>query len=151
MIAEYPQHIRGMHHVDARGSLWFNNSISLKEFKRAYIIQNSSSSPMRGWHGHKRESKGFLCLSGSVRIGGVKILDWSSPSKSLDVFHADLTAGSLDFVYLPAGFANAILSLSPNSTVLVFSSSTLEESEADDYRFPIETWDLRANGHSQNL
>ena len=142
MIASQPKHLRGMEHVDARGSLWFNNAASLAEFKRTYIIQNSPSRPMRGWHGHKHESKGFMCLSGSVRIGGVRILDWSNPSQSSDIFHADLDSADLDFVYLPSGFANAILSLGPNSKVLVFSSSTLEQSKEDDFRFPVDTWDL---------
>lgn len=97
---------------------------------------------MRGWHGHKLESKGFICIEGAVRIGGVKIDNWENPSRSLDVFSADLNSGGMDFVYLPAGYANAILSLAPGSKVMVFSSSTLGESQDDDFRFPADTWDL---------
>ena len=134
--------MRGMRHSDARGHLWYNNSVHLNEFKRFYIIENSPNLPMRAWHGHKFEAKGFVCVQGSVRIGGVKVSDWSLPERSAEVFSADLHAGSLDFVYLPPGYANAILGLSPESRVMVFSSSTLEESQADDYRFPAETWNL---------
>jgi dTDP-4-dehydrorhamnose 3,5-epimerase len=134
--------MKGLIHSDLRGQVRFNNEASLTEFKRFYIIENSRELPMRGWHGHKFETKGFVCLEGSVRIGGVEILDWSKPEKSTQVFSADLFAGDLDFFYLPSGFANAILSLSPVSRVMVFSSSTLQESQADDYRFPAETWDL---------
>lgn len=144
MFSSQPMHIKGMHHEDGRGFLWFNNQASLTEFKRAYIIENSADAPMRGWHGHKFESKGFVCLLGSVRIGGVKVENWDSPNTSADTFSGDLAQDSLDFIYIPAGFANAILSLTPKSRVMVFSSSTLEESQEDDYRFPIGTWRIES-------
>lgn len=144
MLSSQPLHILGTRHDDIRGFLWFNNLASLAEFQRVYIIENSAYAPMRGWHGHKLESKGFICLLGSVRIGGVKVEDWDTPSTSAETFSADLTQDSMDFVYLPAGYANAILSLTPKSRVMVFSSSTLEESQDDDYRFPTSTWRLDA-------
>lgn len=142
MMSNLPSRFSGFQHADQRGSLYFNNAASIAEFKRFYVIENSDALPLRGWHGHKIESKGFICLGGSVRIGGVQIDNWDNPSKSLEVFSATLVAGNLDFVYLPAGYANAILSLEPGSKVMVFSSLTLEESQADDFRFPVDTWPL---------
>ncbi len=132
----------GQSHIDSRGSLLFNNSAILTKFTRMYAINNAPENPLRGWHGHKNEAKGFICLKGKVRIGGVRIDDWDSPSPELRVFYEDLEAGTMDFVYLPAGYANAILSLEGDSTVLVFSSSTLDESKEDDYRFDSGLWSL---------
>jgi dTDP-4-dehydrorhamnose 3,5-epimerase-like enzyme len=139
-MSNFPHHSNGFQHCDQRGSLSFNNAASLAEFKRCYVIENTDSMPLRGWHGHKFESKGFVCLNGAVRIGAVQIDNWDKPSSSLEIFSADLVSGGLDFVYLPAGYANAILSLTPGARVMVFSSSTLEESQADDFRFPLDTW-----------
>jgi dTDP-4-dehydrorhamnose 3,5-epimerase-like enzyme len=140
MHAVEPIKLSGTSHVDARGLLLFNNQAVLTEFKRMYSIENAPEKPFRGWHGHKFEAKGFICLEGRVRIGGVRIDDWTKPSAELNVFSEELEAGSMDFVYLPAGYANAILSLEGGSTVLVFSSSTLTESKEDDYRFDPGLW-----------
>ena len=137
-----PVFYSGQRHVDDRGSLAFNNPFQISQFVRGYVIENSSLAPMRGWHGHKLESKGFLCLSGRVRVGAVEIDDWDSPSKELEVYSQELTAGAMDCYFVPSGYANAILSLEINSKVLVFSSSTLEASMADDFRFPLSTWRL---------
>jgi dTDP-4-dehydrorhamnose 3,5-epimerase len=142
MISTKPTLIKGLLHADSRGSLWFNNPAGISEFQRLYIIENSLASPLRGWHGHKLESKGFICVSGRIRIGAVQVDDWASPSESLDVFSADLGSGTSDFVYVPAGYANAILSLDPGSRVLVMSSSSLAESQGDDFRYPLGTWTL---------
>ncbi len=142
MNLDEPIKLSGKVHVDARGILRFNNQVVLTEFKRFYSIENSAENPLRGWHGHKNEAKGFICLKGKVRIGGVRIDNWEYPSPELGVFFEDLEAGTMDFVYLPAGYANAILSLEGDSTVLVFSSSTLNESKEDDYRFDARLWSL---------
>ncbi len=142
MINGEPTRLSGRSHLDARGILRFNNQAAIAEFKRVYSIENSSENPLRGWHGHKFEAKGFICIKGKVRVGGVRIDNWSDPSENLEVFSEELEAGSMDFVYLPPGFANAILSLQEGSTVLVFSSSTLGESQDDDYRFDPKSWAL---------
>jgi dTDP-4-dehydrorhamnose 3,5-epimerase len=132
----------GERYLDSRGELLFNNQAMLAEFKRMYLIANAPGAPFRGWHGHKFEAKGFVCIEGAIRIGGVRIDDWANPSPGLRVFSENLVAGSMDFVYLPAGYANAIMSLESGSRVLVFSSSTLDESQEDDYRYDPGLWSL---------
>jgi len=137
-----PQKFSGKSHIDSRGALLFNNQAEISEFKRMYVIENSQEEPLRGWHGHRAEAKGFICLSGKVRIGAVEIDDWTEPSEGLAVYSDELTERSMDFIYIPGGYANAILSLEPGSRVLVLSSSTLQDSLADDYRFPANFWGL---------
>lgn len=137
-----PQKFSGKSHIDSRGALLFNNQAEISEFKRMYVIENSQEEPLRGWHGHRVEAKGFICLSGKVRIGAVEVDDWTEPSEGLAVYSDELTERSMDFIYIPGGYANAILSLEPGSRVLVLSSSTLQDSLADDYRFPANFWGL---------
>lgn len=139
---ELPQLIRGLTHADKRGLLHFNNSFDPSNFVRSYIIENSDSEPMRGWHGHKHESKAFMAIKGSVIVGGVKIDDWNAPSSNLPVHSEELTEGSLSVFLVPPGYANAIRSLTTGSRVLVFSSSSLQDSLADDFRFPVASWKL---------
>jgi dTDP-4-dehydrorhamnose 3,5-epimerase-like enzyme len=132
----------GSEYSDERGVLSYNNDFQIREFVRAYIIKNSGSAPMRGWHGHKFESKSFICLSGRVRIGAVEVDDWVNPSEDLHVYRQELIEGGMDSYFVPAGYANAILNLEINSRVLVFSSSSLDASLADDFRFPVGAWAL---------
>ena len=40
-----------------------------------------------------------------------------------------------DILFIPSGYANGAMSLSDESTVMYFSTSNLEESMDDDYRF----------------
>jgi hypothetical protein len=42
---------------------------------------------------------------------------------------------------IPEGYANGFMSLEGETSVLFFSSSTVEESADDDVRFPARHWD----------
>lgn len=132
--------ISGQIYEDSRGSVAFNNNLDISGFRRMYLLTNSESLPLRGWHGHVNEAKIFTCLSGSVEVAAVRIDDWASPSKSLSVEKFKITAGTLDAVFVPAGYANAVRSNVPGSQVQVLSSSTLEDSRADDFRYPSDFW-----------
>lgn len=139
---QVPRLITGARHLDARGSLLFNNDLNLSKFQRMYIINNSADQPFRGWHGHEFESKIFLALSGLIRFGAVRVKDWSNPDKSEVPQVAELRADSLDAFFVPGGYANGILSLEPGSQALVISSSTLSESLVDDYRIESTFWEI---------
>lgn len=134
--------ISGQIHEDPRGSVAFNNGLDIFGFRRMYVLTNSEDLPLRGWHGHANEAKIFTCLSGSVEIAGVRIDDWASPSKGLNVEKFEITAGTLDAVFVPAGYANAVRSNVPGARVQVLSSSTLEDSKADDFRYPMDFWSI---------
>ncbi len=53
---------------DERGALLHNNALDLTKVKRVYIIENESMQLIRGWRGHKIESRWFICVKGSIRI-----------------------------------------------------------------------------------
>ena len=55
-------------HTDVRGTLRFCNDFDLSAVKRFYTIANSAEQPVRGWIGHKRETKWFFPLKGTTEI-----------------------------------------------------------------------------------
>lgn len=120
----------------------YNNEFSLGPFKRFYCIENSSLQPMRGWHAHRFESKAFVSVFGKIRIGAVEVQDWAHPDRNAEIFSQELGPDTADVYFVPAGFANGILSLEPGARVMVFSSATLQESMQDDYRFDKDFWKL---------
>ena len=63
-----PLLIQGGKHTDARGVLRFCNDFDMSAMKRFYTIANSVGQPVRGWIGHKRETKWFFPLKGTTTI-----------------------------------------------------------------------------------
>ena len=63
-----PEIIEGGMHTDVRGTLRFCNDFDLSAVKRFYTIANSAEQPVRGWIGHKRETKWFFPLKGTTEI-----------------------------------------------------------------------------------
>jgi dTDP-4-dehydrorhamnose 3,5-epimerase len=126
--------------IDDRGELSFINGFPLEKFKRFYTVSNHSERFIRAWHGHMVESKVFFVLKGSVLACSVKMTDKSSPSKSEMVERKVLSEKNPAGYFIPAGYANGFMSLSKDAQLLVFSNTTLEESQNDDYRFPFNYW-----------
>ena len=63
-----PVLIQGGSHTDDRGALRFCNDFDMSAVKRFYTISNSSEQPVRGWIGHKKETKWFFPLRGRTEI-----------------------------------------------------------------------------------
>ena len=128
--------------VDDRGQLIFANGFQLQDYKRFYFIQNHESRFVRAWHGHKYEAKAMLVVQGAAVIGAVKVDDWESPNADLQPTRVVLTAKQPTVFEIPPGYANGIMSLTEDAIVCVFSSSTIEESKTDDFRFPARLWNI---------
>lgn len=125
---------------DERGKLRFVNDFDFSDVKRFYIIENNSVDVIRAWQGHKIERKFFYVVLGSFLICAVKIDDWDNPSATLRVEKYILNDRKSQILMIPAGYANGIKALEPNSKLLVFSSQTLEDAKNDDYRFEKDMW-----------
>ena len=137
-----PELIEGGIAVDDRGQLLFANSFQLSEYKRFYFIKNHGPSFVRAWHGHKKEAKALFVAEGAAVIGAVKIDDWDNPSPDLHVHRVVLSSKKPNVFKIPAGYANGIMTLTPDTVVCVFSSSSLQDSAGDDFRFPARVWDI---------
>ena len=131
--------LRGGEHSDARGTVRFFNDFDLKLVRRVYEVYPKIDQP-RGWQAHKQERKWFYCKSGEIIVNLVKLDNFNQPSPELLPVMYRLTSGSPDIIAVPGGYASAFLASKPDSALMVYSDFSLEESQKDDYRFPLATW-----------
>jgi len=136
-----PRLMEGSLSVDDRGEVGFVNEFNFDKVKRFYWVSNHKSGFIRAWHAHKREAKYITVVQGAALIGAVKIDNWENPSKDSKVYRYIFSDHKPSVLYVPAGFANGFMSLTEETKLLFFSTSNLEESKADDFRFDARYWD----------
>jgi dTDP-4-dehydrorhamnose 3,5-epimerase len=135
-----PTVIMGGRATDDRGALGYINDFHLSEFKRFYTVENHKTGFVRAWHGHLKEAKAILVLRGSALICAVRMTDTLKPSKDEPVKRVVLASSNISALFIPPGYANGFKTLTPDALILVFSSTTLDESLNDDYRFAFDYW-----------
>jgi len=140
-LNDEPQVIQGGLSVDDRGFVSYVNEFRFERVKRFYLVSNHKPFFVRAWHGHRREWKVFVPVTGSLLVGAVKLDDWERPSKDLRVHRFVLSDANPAALVIPPGFANGFMNLTPDAKLMVFSSATLEESRGDDFRFDAFYWD----------
>ena len=126
--------------VDDRGLLMFSNDFNFEGVKRFYLVENFSKDTVRAFHGHQKEEKYVLVVSGSAIVALVEMDDIKNPNKENKINRFVLSARKPVILHIPAGFANGFKSLELDTKIMFFSTSTLEESKGDDYRFPADYW-----------
>lgn len=134
--------IKGGIAVDDRGDVSFVNDFNFQNIKRSYMVSNHAEGFVRAWHGHKMESKYVMVVKGAALIGAIKVDDWVTPSPDLKATRYVLSEKSPSVLFIPAGYANGFMSLTNDAKLIFFSTSTLEESLGDDYRFDSRLWDI---------
>ena len=139
--SDEPRLVKGGVSVDDRGFVAFVNDFDMAPVRRFYSVGNHRAGMVRAWHGHRHERKFMSVLHGSALACCVRIDDWEDPSPDLRVDRFVLSALTPAVLSIPAGFANGFMTLSEDALVTFFSTSTLEESAADDIRFPARLWD----------
>ncbi|MFX1498784.1 MAG: NAD-dependent epimerase/dehydratase family protein [Promethearchaeota archaeon] len=126
--------------VDDRGSLNFANDFNFYGVKRFYQVQNFNSSTIRAFHGHMNEAKYVYVPKGSAIVAAVKLDDNKSPSKHQEVNRYILSDRRPQILFIPPKYANGFKPLEEDTRIIFFSTSTLEESKGDDFRFPADYW-----------
>lgn len=144
-----PYLIKGGSFIDNRGELLFVNDFNMADIKRFYIMNHSETDVVRAWHGHKFEKKFFFVLQGSFLINSIKIDNWEKPALTLKPMSFKLDKNDTNMLCIPSGYANGIKAIEPNSSLMILSNFTLEESLNDDYRFDKELWYDWDNIHLQ--
>jgi dTDP-4-dehydrorhamnose 3,5-epimerase len=134
--------LQGSISIDDRGEVSFVNDFNFSGVKRFYTVKNHRQGFIRAWHGHKKEAKYVTILNGSAIIGAVPVDDWSTPSRKIEVFRFILSSQKPSVLYIPPGYANGFMSLTKNVHLIFFSTSTLEDSKDDDFRFESRYWDI---------
>lgn len=137
-----PELIDGIKFLDDRGTLIALHFPDYFAPKRFYLVSNWQNGFVRAWHGHELESKLVLVAEGAGQISIVSLEDEKLNASNAIVQSYFLDASSSSAIYIPAGYANGMKSLTKNSKFLVFSDKTLEESKDDDIRFPYDYWDV---------
>lgn len=135
-----PQLITGGIAVDDRGSLRFVNEFAFAGVKRFYQVSNFSTDTVRAWHGHKKEQKWVYVAKGSAIVAAVEFDDDVKPSPDKVVHRFVLSDKNPGILAIPAGYANGFRPLEPETTIIFFSSSRLEDAKGDDFRFPHDYW-----------
>ena len=137
-----PKLIQGGIAVDDRGSLSFINDFDFGGVKRFYMVENHQQGFVRAWHAHKKEMKYVMVVAGSALIGAVKIDNWENPSKDTQPEKFILSDRKPSVLHIPAGYANGFMSLTADTKIIFFSSSSLDESMGDDFRYSAQYWDI---------
>lgn len=119
--------------MDDRGKVMFVNDFDFKDVKRFYVLENFQELWTRAWHGHKKEGKYVIVVSGSAQIGTVDM-------KTEEVTTYFLSEYKPQVLYIPPGFYNSARAFEPKTKIMYFSTSTLEESKGDDYRVSLDKW-----------
>ena len=129
--------------VDDRGQLTFCNQFDLAAagIRRCYLTKNHQTGFVRAWHGHKKEAKCVMAVSGVAKVGVVRVTDWRQPNAASEVSQFVLSADLPRVLYVPPGYANGWMSLTDDCRLMWFSTMTADESRADDHRFSARYWD----------
>jgi len=96
-------------------------------FKRSYIITNNQPGVVRAFHGHKKEGKLFYATKGAFKfiIINMETKEWKE---------YNLLASTPKILYVPGGYYNGFVSLTPDAILITYSTSSMEASINDDYR-----------------
>ncbi len=128
--------------IDDRGEVSFVNDFDFSGVKRFYTVHNHRQGFIRAWHAHRREAKYVTVVAGAALVGAVQIDDWDRPSRELPVKRFVISASKPRVLYIPAGYANGFMSLSPDAHLMFFSTSSLQDSLGDDVRYDARHWDI---------
>jgi len=143
--------IKGGVSIDERGSVNFVNDFDFKKIKRFYLVENSSLDIVRAFHGHLKEAKYVFVISGSILMSVVKIDHAINPDKNIKVEQFVLSEKEPNVLFIPSGYANGFKSLEKKTKVIFFSTSSLEESKSDDFRFPYDYWGKQVWNNSTRI
>jgi dTDP-4-dehydrorhamnose 3,5-epimerase len=140
-VSDGPTLIKGGAAADDRGRLSFVNDLDISDCKRVYFVENFAQGTVRAWHAHRHERKWVMVVAGAALVACVKIDDWDDPSPDAEVRRYTLDAQVPSALEVPAGYANGAMSLLPGTKLMYLSDATLEQTMADDVRFPARHWD----------
>lgn len=130
--------IKGGVAADHRGEIRFVNDFDMTNVKRFYIITNADTELVRGWRAHRIEERWFYVLSGAFVVDIVKIDSWDEASRNLPVEQEVMKASEQRVLHVPVGYGLAWRALEPNSELLVFANSKIEDAKLDDYTYPVD-------------
>ena len=140
-----PKLIKGGAFVDDRGTVTFCNDFDMSVIRRFYILENWQEGYVRAWHGHIKEAKWIVCVSGAAIVGAGAML-----KGKVGIDHPDrfVLHPNGDVLYIPPGYANGHKNLVQGTRLIHFSNLTQEETKGDDIRFNADNhgwvWEVKS-------
>jgi dTDP-4-dehydrorhamnose 3,5-epimerase len=126
--------------VDDRGSVRFVNDFNFSDVKRFYQVENHRRGFIRAWHAHEKEGKYVYVATGSALVGAVPLVNNNLIVSEGKKFF--LSAKKPTVLFIPSGYGNGFMNLEEGTSILFFSTRTLDESLGDDIRFPFDAWNI---------
>jgi len=126
--------------VDDRGSVSFVNDFNFSDVKRFYQVENHRRGFIRAWHAHEKEGKYVYVATGSALVGAIPLVD--NNLITIEGKKFILSAKKPAVLFIPAGYGNGFMNLEEGTSIVFFSTRTLDESLGDDIRFPFDTWNI---------
>ncbi len=144
-----PTIIQGGISIDDRGQIIFANNFNFADagIKRFYAVNNHDINFVRSFHYHERESKYAVVLAGSALVVAVPVEDPKNPDKNAEVTKVVLSEKNQKILYIPPKHANGFKSLTADTVIVFFSTSTLLESQGDDKRIQWDFWPVWGNDY----
>ena len=137
MATSIPNIIKGDLFKDNRGKLLSCNQFDMSHVKRMYSIENINSNYIRGWKGHKIETRWFFATKGSIIINTISISDLED-SDSFPVINTfKLNDDNLNVLEVPPGFATSIKQYSNGDRICVFADYEIGVSDDEDLRWEL--------------
>ncbi len=140
MSKKLPYIINGDIFNDHRGKVFSCNDFDMSSVKRIYSIENFDNNFIRGWKGHKIETRWFFATKGSIIIQTIAISDLENKKIPYNVSIFKLTENNLDILKVPPGYATSIKQFSHGDRICVFADYKLNDSGDEDLR-----WELNNN------
>ena len=137
MTDSFPNIIKGDLFKDNRGKLFSCNQFDMSPVKRMYSIENTNSNYIRGWKGHKIETRWFFATKGSIIINTILIsdLEKAHPLPVINTFK--LNEDNLNVLEVPPGFATSIKQYSNGDRICVFANYEIGVSNDEDLRWEL--------------
>ena len=137
MANSFPHIIKGDLFNDNRGKLFSCNKFDMSRVKRIYSIENSDSNYIRGWKGHKIETRWFFATKGCMIINTILIsdLEKANPLPLINTFK--LNEDNLNILVVPPGVATSIKQYSNGDRICVFADYELGVSGDEGLRWDI--------------
>jgi dTDP-4-dehydrorhamnose 3,5-epimerase-like enzyme len=133
-----PEIIRGGQSIDDRGIVSFVNAVPFERIKRVYTVENFSTDVTRAFHGHKIEDKFVFAVSGAAIVLVAKMTGDSLQGVTRYILSDRIP----ELLHIPAGYANGFRSLEAGTKLMFFSTTTITQATADDYRFPYNVFGM---------
>jgi len=116
-------------HQDDRGFVYCPmDNLDKLGIKRTYFVENHQTGRIRAWHGHREADTYIHVLVGAVKAAAMN-MDNTTNFKVMV-----LSDRKPQVLYVPAGWYNGTMSLSPNTKLIVYSTLSFEEVKGDDHR-----------------